>query len=96
MIDRMNGNLFQWLRGFYYVVTLGSTSAAAAAMGLSQPSVSHQVHMLEAELGVQLFQRTLRRMAPTKEGLVLYERTVTLFEQVRGIKAEIGCPTRGT
>lgn len=90
MIEKMGGDFLQWLRGFHYVVTYGSTSAAAAAMGLRQPTVSHQIQMLEAELGVQLFQRTLRKMVPTQEGLALYERATGLFEEIREIKTVIG------
>lgn len=90
MLDRLGGDFLQWLRGFYYVMTLGSISAAAQQMGLRQPTVSHQVQMLEAELGVQLFQRAQRRMIPTREGLVLYERAIGVFEQIREIKAEVG------
>ena len=90
MIEKMGGDFLQWLRGFHCVVTYGSTSAAASAMGLRQPTVSHQVQMLEAELGVQLFQRTLRKMVPTPEGLALYERATALFEEIREIKSVIG------
>jgi DNA-binding transcriptional LysR family regulator len=90
MLDRLGGDFLQWLRGFYYVMTLGSISAAAQQMGLRQPTVSHQVQMLESELGVQLFQRAPRRMIPTREGLALYERAIGVFEQIREIKAEVG------
>ena len=90
MIEKMGGDFLQWLRGFHSVVTYGSTAAAATAMGLRQPTVSHQIQMLEAELGVQLFQRTLRKMIPTQEGLALYERATELFEEIREIKSTIG------
>lgn len=95
MLDRLGGDFLQWLRGFYYVMTLGSISAAAQQMGLRQPTVSHQVQMLESELGVQLFQRTPRRMIPTREGLALYERAIGVFEQIREIKAEVGREQEG-
>lgn len=90
MIEKMGGDFLQWLRGFHFVVTYGSTAAAASAMGLRQPTVSHQVQMLEAELGVQLFRRTLRKMVPTTEGLALYERATMLFEDIREMKSVIG------
>lgn len=95
MLDRLGGDFLQWLRGFYYVMTLGSISAAAQQMGLRQPTVSHQVQMLETELGVQLFQRAPRRMIPTREGLALYERAIGVFEQIREIKAEVGREQEG-
>lgn len=96
MIEKMGGDFLQWLRGFHFVITYGSTSAAATAMGLKQPTVSHQVQMLEAELGVQLFQRTLRKMVPTPEGLALFERATLLFEDIREIKSVIGRKGEGS
>jgi len=95
MLDRLGGDFLQWLRGFYYVMTLGSTSAAAQQMGLQQPTVSHQVQMLENELGVQLFHRTARKMIPTREGHALYERAIGIFEQIREIKSEVGRKQEG-
>ena len=90
MIDRIGGDFLQWLRGFYYVATMGNTSAAAEKMDLRQPTVSHQVQMLETQLGVQLFQRTPRKMILTREGAALLERTLKIFEQIQGIQGEIG------
>jgi DNA-binding transcriptional LysR family regulator len=96
MIEKINGDFLQWLRGFHFVVTHGSITAAAQAMGLRQPTVSHQIKMLEAELGVQLFQRTLHKMQLTPQGHALHERSLVLFEQVRSIKEEVGRPQEGT
>lgn len=95
MIEKINGDFLQWLRGFHFVVTHGGTTAAAAAMGVRQPTVSHQIKMLETELRVQLFQRTLRRMVLTPEGQALHERAIVLFEQIRSIKEEVGRPPEG-
>lgn len=95
MIERIGGDFLQWLRGFHHVAIHGTTAAAASAMGVRQPTVSHQVKMLEADLGVQLFQRTLRQMILTPEGKELHERALVLFEQVRRIKEEVGCPQKG-
>ena len=95
MIERASGDFLQWLRGFHHVVTHGTTAAAAAAMGVRQPTVSHQIKMLEADLGVRLFQRTMKRMVLTPEGKALHERAIVLFEQIRGIKEEVGRPQKG-
>jgi molybdate transport repressor ModE-like protein len=35
----------------------GSIAAAARALGISQPAVSHHIHRLEAETGVRLVVR---------------------------------------
>lgn len=49
-----------------------SFSAAAAALGTSQPAVSQRIAALEGMLGVTLFQRTPRGVAPTPEGADLF------------------------
>ncbi len=49
-----------------------SFSAAAAALGTSQPAVSQRIAALEGALGVTLFQRTPRGVAPTPEGAGLF------------------------
>jgi DNA-binding transcriptional LysR family regulator len=50
------------LRGFLAVADLGSFSAAAQALHLSQSALSRRVDKLELALGVQLFERTTRRV----------------------------------
>lgn len=48
-------------------------SAAARALGTTQPAVSHRIGTLEAELGVDLFRRLRRGVALTPEGARLSE-----------------------
>src|SRR5918997_5613115 len=52
----------------YFLATLehGSFSAAAEALYLAQPTLSEQMRRLEGELGVRLFQRVGRGVAPTQ------------------------------
>ena len=54
MIDRK-------LEIFRMAATLGSFTGAAAALGMSQPNVTHQLAQLEADLGVELFIRLTMR-----------------------------------
>jgi len=59
------------LRQVAYVVGIvdhGGFGRAAAALHVSQPSLSQGVARLEAELGVSLFHRLGRRVAPTAAG----------------------------
>lgn len=48
-------------------------SLAAAALGLTQPTVSFQIAALEEELGTRLFERGGRTTVLTKSGEVLYK-----------------------
>jgi hypothetical protein len=47
------------------IAKLGSVSAAAEAMGVSQPALSQGIQSIEAELGVTLFSRGPRGLQPT-------------------------------
>ncbi|MFY8106855.1 MAG: LysR family transcriptional regulator [Elstera sp.] len=47
---------------------LGSVSAAAQKLGLTQSAVSRQIAQAEAALGVTLFDRVRQRIAPTEAG----------------------------
>jgi DNA-binding transcriptional LysR family regulator len=59
------------LTAFATVVELGSFSAAADRLNLSQPAVSMQIRQLERRLGVALLERIGRRVQPTAAGLDL-------------------------
>src|SRR5262249_31274399 len=47
----------QQLRSLCETARLGSLTAAAAALGLAQPTVWEQVHALQREFGVKLIER---------------------------------------
>jgi DNA-binding transcriptional LysR family regulator len=61
------------LRTFMSVAELRHFARAADAGNLSQPAVSHQIALLEAEVGGRLFNRTGRRVTLTVAGEVLLE-----------------------
>jgi len=61
---------FDWnqARAFLMAAELGSFSAAALALGQSQPTISRQVAALEARLGVTLYERVGRKLSLTETG----------------------------
>lgn len=61
------------IEAFRTVVALGSITAAAEAMFVTQPAISHLISNLEAELGFALFERVGRGVRPTHEARLLYE-----------------------
>ena len=69
---------FDWNRARAFLVTAeeGSLSAAARALGMTQPTLGRQVTALEQELGVVLFNRV-------GTGLVLTPGGLELLDQVR-------------
>lgn len=58
---------------FVKVVSAGSFSAAAVALGVSPAAVSKSVQNLERELGIRLLNRSTRRLSLTEEGRVFFE-----------------------
>jgi DNA-binding transcriptional LysR family regulator len=91
------------LRYFVAVAETGAFARAAARLRITQPALWRQVHSLEAELGVRLFERTCRRVRVTSagEGLLLRsrellagaERLVEHAQAVRG--GEVGSLASG-
>ena len=69
---------FDWNRARAFLVTAeeGSLSAAARALGMTQPTLSRQVSALEKELGVALFERVGRgfELTPTGKALINHVR----------------------
>jgi DNA-binding transcriptional LysR family regulator len=55
------------------VVAHDSFTAAAQALGLTQPAVSRQVSLLERQVGTQLVRRSRRGARPTEAGRLLVE-----------------------
>lgn len=64
MADRLPG--LTALRVVLAIVERGSTMAAGETLNLSQSAVSKQLRAAEAALGVRLFRRGARGMAPTR------------------------------
>ncbi|MBP5989436.1 MAG: LysR family transcriptional regulator [Piscinibacter sp.] len=71
---------------------LGSFSAVARELGLTQSTVSKHIAALEAGLGVQLFARTTRKLNPTHEAALLYEGVQHLLDAADAIQSSLGGP----
>ena len=70
---------FNHLYYFHVVATLGSIKAAADKLGVTQPTVSEQLRMLERSLNVELFDRTPGGLRLTHAGRQSYEHTSAMF-----------------
>jgi DNA-binding transcriptional LysR family regulator len=75
-----NLNLDQ-LEALREVVALGSFSAAAERLSLTQPAISLQIKQLEARLGVRLVERIGKRAFATAAGSDLLGHGRRLFEE---------------
>ena len=91
------------MRTFSAVARHQSFTGGAKELGLSTKVASNQVRALEAKLGVQLFNRTTRRVSLTDTGEAYYARVVPLLDQfdeaesvVQTRQAELAGPIRIT
>jgi len=78
---------FDWnqARAFLVTVEEGSLTAAARALGMSQPTLSRQVTALEHELGIALFERNGQGMQLTPGGVQLVEHVRAMGEAAMGL-----------
>ena len=78
---------FDWnqVRAFLATAEEGSLSAAARALGQTQPTLSRQVAALEEELGVTLFERAGRAMALTSAGADLLDHVRVMADAANRI-----------
>ena len=80
------------LKYFLAIVRAGSLSGAARDVFIAQPALSHQLQLLEQELGQQLFVRYARGVRLTDSGRRFQERAIAVLRQVESIKAELAAP----
>ncbi|MCF2946511.1 LysR family transcriptional regulator [Paraglaciecola aquimarina] len=71
---------FDWnhTRAFLVTAEEGTLSAAAKALGMTQPTLSRQVAALEAETNTTLFERVGQRLVLTDSGVELLEHARTM------------------
>jgi DNA-binding transcriptional LysR family regulator len=71
------------------VIARGSFSAAGEALSLTQPAVSRQVSLLEAQLGTQLVRRTRQGVFPTEAGRVLSGHAEAILGRIAAAEEEV-------
>ncbi len=84
MLDDINE-----LRTFVTIVTTRSLSAAARQMDLALSVVSKRLATLERRTGTRLIARSTRHLAPTEEGMELYERAQRILAEVDEAEAAL-------
>ncbi|WP_302519516.1 LysR family transcriptional regulator [Allisonella histaminiformans] len=86
------------LRQLSYFVTIveeGTITGAARKLHISQPPLSHQMHLLEKELDAVLFIRGARQIKLTEPGIALYRYAMEMLELEQVAKDEITSLTSG-
>nr|WP_106781551.1 LysR family transcriptional regulator [Lysinibacillus timonensis] len=89
------------LRQLQYFVTIveeGQITKAAKKLHMAQPPLSHQLKLIELELGCKLFDRHGRNIYLTESGSILYEKAkslLSLFEDSMFEVKEVGKGVKG-
>lgn len=80
----------QQLRYAVEVAKTGSITAAAKNLYMGQPNLSKSIRELEAELGITLFERTARGVAPTKNGEDFLGYARSIIAQMESLETMFG------
>lgn len=87
---------YHHLRYFWMVARKGSVRLAAEELGVSQPSISAQLRLLEESLGEELFHRTGRSLVLTEAGQLALTYADEIFSAGRELVNAIGQEASGS
>jgi DNA-binding transcriptional LysR family regulator len=73
------------LEAFVAVISIGSMTGAAKALGKSQPVVTRLIQDLEQELGFAVLHRNGPRIAPTEQGVAFFAQAELFLSGLRTI-----------
>ncbi|CAM5795633.1 MULTISPECIES: LysR family transcriptional regulator [Brevibacillus] len=87
------------LRYFIAIAEEGQITGAARRLRMAQPPLSQQLKQMEEELGVELIERSGKKIALTQAGVTLYKQALNLVHQMEEAISEVketGEGVRGT
>lgn len=76
---------FQQLSAFKAVYELGTVTAAADYIHITQPAVSRLIASLETKVGFKLFQRVKGRLLPTEKGQAFYQEVAKAYGAIENL-----------
>ncbi len=76
------------LKYFLVIAKEESVTNAAKILHITQPTLSRQIHQLEEELGVRLFNRGTRQLTLTEDGILLRSRAREIVELAEKVQQD--------
>ncbi|MDN6041521.1 MAG: LysR family transcriptional regulator, partial [Acetobacter sp.] len=83
-------DLLSALHSFVRVAATGSFSAVSRETGVSQPTISRHIALLEAHYGTTLFARTTRSLMMTEDGRSLLPHAYEVLEILETAETVLG------
>src|ERR1700720_4779445 len=80
------------IKAFEAAARSGSFAGAGAELNVSAAAVSRMVHLLEARLGVALFERKANRLAMTAAGRAYQSGLTPIFDALASLTAQVTAP----
>jgi len=80
---------FRQLQYFLMLCNELHFSQAAEKLGISQPTLSQQIRVLEDEIGVPLFDRIGKKTMKTEAGMILEKYTLEITQTIENAKNEL-------
>jgi LysR family glycine cleavage system transcriptional activator len=79
----------RFLKTFHIAARLGSFKAAAAELSVTASAVSHQIKVLEQQLGLSLFDRGPRSLSLTPAGALYLENIDAVFSRLESVTEQL-------
>lgn len=85
----MNTDLAPDLTFFALLAKLGNMAATARELGVTPPAVTRRLTLMEQRLGVQLVNRTTRRLSLTSEGESYLAQATQILHSIRDMEESV-------
>ncbi len=91
----MNNLEIKHLRLVKTISETGNLTRAANLLNISQPALSRQLKDVEEKLGTSLFERTKKKMIPTKMGATLNQTAAVVLNELNRVEHEVAKSLHG-
>src|SRR6195952_1168792 len=81
------------IKAFEAAARSGSFAAAGAELNVSPAAISRMVHLLEARLGIALFERKANRLVMTPPGRAYQNGLTPIFDTLASLTAQVTAPS---